>query len=98
LLSTREVNARRADALSTIVHEMAHALGVMNEAQANCYAVQLVDPYAKELKFTDRTASRLKQLALRYVPAGAPRGYWNAARCRDGGEWDLLDGIPNLSR
>ena len=82
--------------LSVIVHEMLHALGLRNEAQTNCYAVQLVYPYAKELRFTNRTASRLERLALRYVRAQAPRGYWSSVRCRDGGKWDLLDDFPNL--
>ena len=98
LLSTRAANGDRAVALSVIVHEMTHALGVRNEAQANCYAVQLVYFFAKKLKFTDRTTFRLERLALRYIPAGAPRAYSNGARCRDNGEWDLLEGIPNLSR
>ena len=42
LLSTRLPNARRAGALSTVIHETMHAYGVRNEAQANCFAVQLV--------------------------------------------------------
>ena len=57
--------------------------------EANCYAVQLVYPYAKALRFTNRTASRLGQLALRYIPAWFPAWLLEWARCRDDGEWDL---------
>jgi hypothetical protein len=40
-------------------------------------------------------ADYLGTLARNYVRKWAPQGYWNGARCRDGGAWDLLPG-PNL--
>ena len=97
LLSIRTINGRRAAMLSGVVHEMTHALGIRTEALANCYAVQLVAWYAKELGFSTRAALRIQRAAVNYVRAHAPRNYWNASRCRDGGAWDLIDDVPNLS-
>ena len=45
LLDTRSASATNGYGLMTALHESMHATGVRNEAQANCYAVQLV-PYA----------------------------------------------------
>jgi hypothetical protein len=96
LLDTKIPTGRRAAALATVMHETLHAYGVVNEAQTNCYAVQLVPLLGFNMKMTDRRASYLGQLALRYVRSHAPSGYWHAGRCRDGGRWDLLPGLINL--
>lgn len=96
LLDTKIPNGRRAAALATVMHETLHAYGVVNEAETNCYAVQLVPLLGVNTKMTDRRASYLGQLALRYVRSHAPSGYWHAGHCRDGGRWDLLPGLINL--
>jgi hypothetical protein len=96
LIATRKSNGQRAAAAAVALHETAHMYGVRNEAQANCYGVQLVYYLARELRFPRSGALRLERLAVRKVRSSAPRGYWDRARCRDGGEWDLDDGTRNL--
>jgi hypothetical protein len=97
LLSSKAINGHRAYALATVLHERVHAQGVGREAQTECYAVQLVYGFARELNFVHAKALRLEQLAVRKSRAVAPRGYWDAARCRDGGAWDLYAEFRNLS-
>jgi hypothetical protein len=74
-----------------VVHETLHAYGVANEAMTNCFAVQLVPVFGRELGLAARGAAYLGTLARNYVRARAPTGYWDSRRCRDGGPWDLLD-------
>jgi hypothetical protein len=75
--------------LAIALHEAAHAYGVMREAQATCYAVQLVPAAARALGIRPRRAVYLGSLAVRYARTSSPSGYWNATSCRDGGAWDL---------
>ncbi len=96
LMDTRAVNGRRAYAVATVLHERLHAQGVENEAMTNCFAVQLVYVFARELNFVHSKALSLQRLAVRRTRATAPGGYWNAGSCRDGGRWDLLPGFRNL--
>jgi hypothetical protein len=96
LIATRKSNGQRAAAAAVALHETAHMYGVRNEAQANCYGVQLVYYLARELRFLRSAALRLERLAVRKIRSSAPRGYWDRARCRDGGEWDLDGGTRNL--
>jgi hypothetical protein len=96
LLDTKLPNGRRAGALATVLHETLHAYGVENEAETNCYAVQLVPLLGLNLKMTARRASYLGRLALRYVRAHAPNAYWHGGHCRDGGRWDLFPLQLNL--
>lgn len=96
LLSSKQANARRAGALSTVIHETLHAYGVRNEAQTNCFAVQLVPIFGLNLGMNVTRADYLGTLARNYVRKYAPRGYWNSANCRDGGVWDIFPG-RNLS-
>lgn len=96
LLDTKAPSGRRAAALATVMHETLHAYGFVSEAQTNCYAVQLVPLLGLNLKMSDRRASYLGQLALRFVRSHAPSGYWNGSHCRDGGRWDLLPSLINL--
>jgi hypothetical protein len=79
------------------LHETAHMYGVRNEAEANCYAVQLVYYFARQLRVSPRQAQLLEQQAVRRTRATAPRGYWSSESCRDGGRWDLDDEGANLS-
>jgi hypothetical protein len=97
LIDSGQANGRRAGALTTLVHEAIHAHGVKNEAETNCLAVQLVPAFAQDLGFDRGHILTLSRLALHYVRAHAPRGYWDATRCRDGGGWDIDPAHANLS-
>jgi hypothetical protein len=96
LFDSRIPNSPRAGAATTVIHETVHAYGISNEAQANCYAVQLVPEFARQLRLLPARAAYLAQLAYRRTRALAPRGYWDSARCRDGGQWDLAPSLRNL--
>jgi hypothetical protein len=96
LTDSRRPNARRADALAVLIHEALHAHGYANEAQANCYAVQLVPEFARTLKVRTVSADYLAKLARTITRSHAPRGYWNETSCRDGGRWDLVPDRRNL--
>jgi hypothetical protein len=96
LLDSTVPTGRRAAALSTLIHESLHAQGFDNEAQTNCFAVQLVPFAGAELDLSGKRALYLGRLALRYVRSHAPRGYWNRRSCRDGGRWDLAPGRVSL--
>jgi len=97
LIGTRLPNGQRAYALTTALHERIHADGFRNEAQTECYAIQLVYEFARELGFAYPRALRLVQLAgrkSRAVFAGTK--YYDPIRCRDGGKWDLYPTFTNL--
>jgi hypothetical protein len=96
LLSSKQPNARRAGALSTVIHETLHAYGVGNEAQTNCMAVQLVPVFGWNLGLSAKRADYLGTLARNYVRKFAPVGYWNSGSCRDDGPWDLFPTFRNL--
>ena len=96
LLDTRKVNARRAFAVVTVIHESLHAYGVLNEAEANCYAVQYVRYFGRGMGLTQTRADYLEKLALNFTRRTAPRRYWNHLKCREGGAWDIFSG-RNLS-
>jgi hypothetical protein len=96
LLSTKRVNGPRARAFTTVLHETLHAYGVRIEAKTNCYATQLVPLGGRALGLSEQKARSLGRLAVTETRAGAPAGYWDATRCRDGGAWDLRPGEPNL--
>lgn len=89
LIDSRVPTGPGALALVTVLHETTHAYGIRNEARANCYGVQLVYPFARALAFSSSRAERLESLALRATRSTAPPGYWDSARCRAGGAWDL---------
>jgi len=97
LMSTRRANTPRAQASVVALHEATHMYGVRNEAEANCYAVQLVYYFARRLRVSPQQSMLLEQEAVRRTRAGAPRGYWNGWSCRDGGAWDLDEEGANLS-
>jgi len=89
LLDTRVPTGRRASSVVTALHEGLHAYGIRNEAQANCYAVQLVPLAGRNLGMTQAKAAYLGSLALNYTRSTAAAGYWDAAQCRAGGKWDI---------
>ena len=95
LLSSKRPNARRAGALAVAIHETLHAYGLRNEAQTNCFAVQLVPVFGWALGLTPTRYTYMGRLAHNYVRRSAPSGYWNARHCREGGAWDIFEG-PNV--
>ena len=96
LLDTKQPTATRAFGLTVALHETLHAYGIVNEAQTNCLAVQLVPVAARFVGMTAQGGDRLRRLAINVTRRSAPPGYWNAGRCRDGGDWDLLPRVANL--
>jgi len=97
LIGSRKASPAQAAALTAMIHEAVHAQGVTNEAQTNCVAVQLVPLFARALGYNRTRTIGLSRLALDVVRAHASTGYWDAARCQDGGAWDLDPMDPNLS-
>lgn len=96
LLDAGAATGERAAALATALHETMHAYGIRGEARASCYAVQLVPLAGRELGMGPARAAYLGRLAVRYVRAHAPAGYWSLANCRDGGRWDIDRSRSNL--
>jgi len=96
LLDTRRPTAKRAFGLTVALHETLHAYGVTNEAQTNCFAVQLVPLAGRHAGMSRTSGDRLRRLAITFTRRSAPAGYWNGGRCRDGGPWDLFPETVNL--
>jgi hypothetical protein len=96
LMSSHRGNGDRAWASTVALHETAHMYGVRNEAQATCYAVQLVYYFARRIGFTHIGGLRMERLAVQTTRRRVASGYWDAARCRDGGAWDLDDENSNI--
>ncbi len=96
LLDNRRPTVRRAFGLTVALHETLHAYGIVNEAQTNCFAVQLVPFAAHQIGLGPRRSDELRRLAVGETQRTAPPGYWNPDRCRDGGEWDLLPKTANI--
>ena len=84
-------NVYTADAVDTLTHELMHALGIDNEAQAECYALQLSVDLSKELGVPDHYAHRLSHLNLENYSDLAPE-YIDRKRCSEDGAWDLAKG------
>lgn len=96
LFDTQAATGRNGYALATALHEALHAYGLRNEAQTDCYAVQLVPYAAFYAGLPWRRATYLGSLAVRMTRRLAPPGYWNSRFCRDGGRWDLLPRVENI--
>jgi len=96
LLDTRRPSAKRAFGLTVALHETLHAYGIADEAQTNCFAVQLVPLAASRLGMRPTSGDHLRRLAIAVTRRSAPPGYWNAGRCRDNGPWDLFPKTANL--
>lgn len=102
-MSDRQPNGQRAYALSTVLHERIHAQRIPMtrkeaEARTECYAVQLVYAFARELNFVETKALRLEQLAVRKSNAEfTGTKYRDPVRCRDGGAWDIYPEFRNLN-
>ena len=72
LLDTRLPNARRAFGLTVALHETLHAYGIVNEAQTNCLAVQLVPFAAHHIGLGPRKSDYLRKLAVNMTRRTAP--------------------------
>jgi hypothetical protein len=92
----RFANIYTANAVDTLTHEMIHALGFRNEAQTECYAMQLSFVTGISMGLPAIYAENLDRLSLRNYFAH-PRAYIDTGRCREGGQWDLTpsrQGLP----
>lgn len=96
LVDSGAANGQRAGALVVAMHETLHAYGIHDEAQTNCYAVQLAPAAAGYLGVPKARIPYLGSLGLRFTRRYAPDGYWDDERCRDGGAWDLFSDRRNL--
>jgi hypothetical protein len=96
LLRNRPVypNIYTADAVTTLTHEMVHALGVQKEAPTECFAMQLTPFMARELHVPEHYAIRLGQLSLENYRQ-RPANYRDESRCREDGIWDLFKNEPS---
>ena len=58
--------------------------------------MQLVYTFTRRIGLTHNASLRMEQLAVRTTRRNVPPEYWDSARCRDGGVWDLDDENRNL--
>ena len=84
-------NIYTADAVQTLTHEMMHAIGISNEAQAECFGMQLSAYLARQLGVPPRYALSLSRLNLSNY-RHRPPNYIDTLRCREDGAWDLVKG------
>lgn len=82
-------NRITANAVETLTHETMHALGVENEAKAECFGMQLSLVVAIRLGIPRTYAESLARLSLQNYGSHPPR-YRDPGRCRENGEWDLF--------
>jgi len=88
-------NVVTANALDTLTHEMIHALGVHDEAQTECFAMQLSFVTGVQLGLPLAYAENLDRLSLRNYFSHPPN-YVDTRDCREGGAWDLFRSKPSL--
>jgi hypothetical protein len=83
----RVADAQAAEALGVLAHEAEHAVGRLDEAVAECYAMQHVRAAARELGVEPRAAGRLAVTYWRRSYPKRPAEY-RTPRCRNGGPLD----------
>jgi hypothetical protein len=88
-------NVVTANALDTLTHEMIHALGVHDEAETECFAMQLSFVTGVQLGLPLNYAENLDRLSLRNY-FDHPPNYVDTNDCREGGAWDLFKTKPSL--
>ena len=88
-------NRYTANAVDTLTHEMIHALGVRNEAETECFAMQLSWVTAESLGVPAKYSYSLSRLTLANYGFHPPQ-YINRSACRDRGAWDLYRDQPSL--
>ena len=84
-------NVYTAAAVETLTHELMHAIGIKDEAQAECYGMQLSAYMAEELRVPAGYAMSLARLNLDNYKLRPPN-YIDLSRCRENGAWDLSPG------
>jgi hypothetical protein len=76
-----------ASAVVTLAHEPQHSKGVAIEAQAECYALQLMRDTAMRLGATAQYAQELQSTYWAHYPQELPA--YRSSECRNGGKYDL---------
>jgi predicted phage tail protein len=89
-----EGTLRAVHGIVTLAHESWHLRGVVDEARAQCYAVQTIEPVAGALGVAPVEA---RTIALRVAAddAAAPPGEYHSPECRPGGVHDLHPATPD---
>jgi hypothetical protein len=77
-----------AQAVLVLAHEAQHATGIRDEAKAECYAMQFVEPLARKLGADASYASVLEDFAWTRIYPLEPRAY-SSDECRPGGKLDV---------
>jgi hypothetical protein len=83
-----------ANAVDTVTHEMIHAIGVRNEAETECLAMQVTLLMALRLGVPLGYSEQLAHLTLANY-ALHPPAYVDTFRCREGGAWDIAPNQPS---
>jgi len=83
-----------AQAVVTISHEPQHNKGIAVEAQAECYAIQLMKGTAMRLGAPRSYAASLQQLFWSHYGEELPS--YRSPECRNGGAYDLRKSDPNF--
>lgn len=83
-----------ANAVDTVTHEMIHAIGIRNEAETECFAMQLTIVMALRLGVPVNYSQQLARLTLDNYPLHPPQ-YVDTNRCRENGAWDLQPNTPS---
>jgi hypothetical protein len=83
------VGARRllASAIVTLAHEPQHSEGTAVEAQAECYAIQLMKETAVKLGARPAYADALRRMYWAHYHEELPA--YGSPACRNGGSYDL---------
>jgi len=76
-----------ASAIVTLSHEPQHSKGIVVEAQAECYAIQLMRESAIKLGATPHNAVALQRMYWQHYDQELPA--YRSPECRNGGAYDL---------
>jgi hypothetical protein len=76
-----------AQAVDTLTHEPQHSKGIAVEAQAECYAIQLMTGTAEKLGASPAYAASLQRLYWEHYDQELPA--YRSPECRNGGAYDL---------
>ena len=76
-----------ATGVVTLTHEPQHSKGIAVEAQAECYAIQLMRDTALKLGATPQYAAELQAAYWAHYPQELPA--YRSPECRNGGTYDL---------
>jgi len=80
--------AAYASSLSIALHEVEHTRGVLNEAQAECNAIQKLPGALEEAGMSEFAAEDTAKTAAIMQAASLMKSYLSK-ECRPGGEYDL---------